>query len=96
MEYHTINKAYSELIEDLADRANTCHQENPETDRSECVNIALDEGLMYYSDQLIVIAHYFINGNWSWYQPLDWDTLSDELYSDVYSKLAELWEEGEE
>ena len=96
-----INMYYEELIASLADRAYDDLKNGGYGDESECIYQAIDDGLIYYTDQAYILAHMLQGGFISWGEPISWDAIFENLYDDVASELEELkekegGEDGEE
>lgn len=87
-----INTYYEELIASLADRAYDDLKNGGYGDESECIYQAIDDGLIYYTDQAYILAHMLQGGFISWGDPISWDVIFENLYDDVASELEELKE----
>lgn len=85
-----INTYYEELIAGLADRAaENIEQWDGEPDESEPIWQALDDGLIYYTDQAYILAHMLQGGFIEWGQPVNWDEIIENLFDDVVTELNE-------
>lgn len=88
-----INMYYEELIESLAERAFDSVQDGGYGDDDECIWQAIDDGLIYYTDQAYIVAHALQGGFISWGKTIEWDAIIDMLYSDVSEALKKKEEE---
>ncbi len=87
-----INMYYEELVQSLAERAFDDLKNGGYGDESECIYQAMDDGLIYYTDQAYILAHMLQGGFISWGEPISWDQITEELYDDIASELEELKE----
>lgn len=85
-----INMYYEELVASIAERAMDNIDDGGYGDENECIWQAMDDGLMYYTDQAYVVAHAVQGGFISWNNTIEWDAINDMLYSDVYEELEEM------
>lgn len=86
-----INTYYEELINSLAERAYDDIKDNEGDDyeeETEFIWQAIDDGLIYYTDQAYIIAHALENGLIEWGKDINWDTIWEDLYDDVAEELA--------
>ena len=83
----SISEEYSELVGSLAERARLIMDEGAE--KSDAVRQAISDGLIYYDDEAIVIAHAFINGLIQWGKDVDWTVIDEDLFEDVYNDVDE-------
>ena len=83
----SITEEYSELVGSLAERARLIMAEGAE--KSDAVRQAICDGLIYYDDEAIVIAHAFINGLIQWGKEVDWTVIDEDLFEDVYNDVDE-------
>ncbi len=91
-----INMYYEELIESLAERAfDSVQYVDDDVDETELIWQAIDDGLIYYTDQAYIVAHALQNGFIEWGKEPLWDEITEMLYSDVSEALEEL-KKGEE
>lgn len=88
-----INMYYEELVASIAERAADDIKNGVEED--EAIMQAIDDGLMYYTDQAYIVAHALQNGFIKWGQECEWDAIFEDLYADVSAELEELKEEKE-
>lgn len=88
-----INMYYEELVAGIAERAADDIKNGVEED--EAIMQAIDDGLMYYTDQAYIVAHALQNGFIKWGQECEWDAIFEDLYADVSAELEELKEEKE-
>lgn len=88
-----INMYYEELVASMAERAADDIKNNVEED--EAIMRAIDDGLIYYTDQAYIVAHALQNGFIKWGQECEWDAIFEDLYADVSAELEELKEEKE-
>ena len=88
-----IEMYYEGLIESIAERAYDDMKNGGDED--ECIWQAIDDGLIYYTDQAYVVANALQNGFISWGKTIEWDTIIDMLYSDVSEELETI-KKGEE
>ena len=88
-----INMYYEELVASIAERATDDIKNDVEED--EAIMRAIDDGLMYYTDQAYIVAHALQNGFIKWGQECEWDAIFEDLYADVSAELEELKEEKE-
>lgn len=89
-----INMYYEELIASVAERALDDIKNDVEED--EAINQAIDDGLMYYTDQAYIIAHALQNGFVKWGGEVEWDAIFEDLYADVSTELEELRKEQDD
>lgn len=87
-----INSYYEELIASLADRAYDSLKSGGYGDESECIVQAIDDGLIYCTDQAYILAHMLQGGFISWGDPISWDVIYENLYDDIASEIEELKE----
>lgn len=85
-----VNMYYEELVQDMAIRAKENLDDGNYGDESECINQAIDDGLMYYVDQAYVVAHALVNGFIEWGKDPIWDEIYEMLYDDVADDLNDL------
>ena len=83
-----INMYYEELVASMAERADDDIKNGVEED--EAIMRAIDDGLMYYTDQAYIVAHALQNGFIKWGQECEWDAIFEDLYADVSAELEEL------
>lgn len=88
-----INMYYEELVASMAERALDDIKNDVEED--EAIMRAIDDGLIYYTDQAYIVAHALQNGFIKWGQECEWDAIFEDLYADVSAELEELKEEKE-
>lgn len=88
-----INMYYEELVASIAERAADDIKNGVEED--EAIMRAIDDGLIYYTDQAYIVAHALQNGFIKWGQECEWDAIFEDLYADVSAELEELKEEKE-
>lgn len=88
-----INMYYEELVASIAERAADDIKDGVEED--EAIIRAIDNGLIYYTDQAYIVAHALQNGFIKWGQECEWDAIFEDLYADVSAELEELKEEKE-
>lgn len=88
-----INMYYEELVASIAERAADDIKNDVEED--EAIMRAIDDGLMYYTDQAYIVAHALQNGFIKWGQECEWDAIFEDLYADVSAELEELKKEKE-
>lgn len=88
-----INMYYEELVASIAERAADDIKNDVEED--EAIMRAIDDGLIYYTDQAYIVAHALQNGFIKWGQECEWDAIFEDLYADVSAELEELKEEKE-
>lgn len=88
-----IEMYYEELISSLAERAYDSMKDGGDED--ECIWQAIDDGLIYYTDQAYVVANALQNGFISWSKTIEWDAIIDMIYSDVSEELETI-KKGEE
>lgn len=92
-----INSYYEELISSLAERAlENCESWEGEPDESEPIWQAIDDGLIYYTDQAYVIAHALQNGFIEWGKAPSWDDITEMLFEDVAEEMEQQKKEKEE
>lgn len=74
---------YYDLTHNIAETAANIKKENPDMEMSDCVFEAIDQQLIYYADQWVVLQE-FAN-------PLDLFTeeIWDDFYNDIYGKVDE-------
>lgn len=85
-----INMYYEELINSLAERAYDDIKDNEGDnyeDEADAISQAIDDGLIYYTDQAYIIAHAFQSGLFDWGKDINWDIIWEELYNDVSEEL---------
>lgn len=80
-----INTYYDELIASIAERAlDDIKNDAEETD---AINQAIDDGLIYYTDQAYIVAHALQNGFIKWGGEVEWDAIWEDLYADVAEEM---------
>lgn len=83
--------AGEDVIDDLVDRAQSLYNEGDYGDKEECVQQAIDDGLIYTKDIYTLLEHY---------GTIDSSTMIesfyDDLFNDIYSKLEDKEEEEDE
>ena len=85
-----INSYYEELVASLAERAiENCEAWEGDQDESEPIWQALDDGLIYYTDQAYILAHALQNGfiEWGKDEGIRWDAITEMLYNDVVEEM---------
>ena len=87
-----INECYEELISSMAKRAYDNIKDGGYGDDSECIWQAIDDELIYYADQGYVLAMAICRGYISWYKEVNWDEITEMLYSDVQEEIDYLKE----
>lgn len=90
-----IEMYYEEIVNSLAERAYDSLKDGGYSDEDECIWNAIDDGLIYYCDQAYVVANALQNGFISWGKTIEWDAITDMLYSDVSEELETI-KKGEE
>ena len=90
-----INECYEELISSMAERAYDNIKDGGYGDDSECIWQAIDDELIYYADQGYVLAMAICRGYISWYKEVNWDEITEMLYSDVQEEIDYLKEKEE-
>ena len=73
-----INSYYWELVASLAERA----KDSDGVERSEAIMQAIDDGLIYYTDQAQ-------QGFVKWGGEVAWDDIYDMLYNDINEEMGE-------
>ena len=87
-----INECYEELISSMAERAYDNIKDGGYGDDSECIWQAIDDELIYYADQGYVLAMAICRGYINWYKEVNWDEITEMLYSDVQEEIDYLKE----
>lgn len=82
-----INSYYEELIASMAERVKDNLDDGGYGDEDECIWQAIDDGLIYYADQGYVLAMAICRGYISWYKDINWDEITEMLYSDVQEEI---------
>ena len=90
-----INECYEELISSMAERAYDNIKDGGYGDDSEFIWQAIDDELIYYADQGYVLAMAICRGYISWYKEVNWDEITEMLYSDVQEEIDYLKEKDE-
>ena len=80
-----INMYYEELVASIAERAADDIKNDVEED--EAIMQAIDDGLMYYTDQAYIVAHALQNGFVKWGGEVEWDAIWEDLYADVAEEM---------
>lgn len=80
-----INTYYEELIASMAERA--LDDIENDVDETDAINQAIDDGLIYYTDQAYIIAHALQNGFIKWGGEVEWDAIWEDLYTDVAEEV---------
>lgn len=103
MPQSNINLMYEHIVADLADRAKLILIEQPELTTTEAIWKSEGEGFIYTSDKAYVVAHAFCNGLFmddeeghnggDWGRELDWETIGDTLYNDIWLEVEQLFPE---
>ena len=68
-----INMYYEEVVASMAERAQDDIDNGVE--EYEAITTAIDDGLMYYTDQAYVLAFMLQGGFIRWGDPVDWDII---------------------
>ena len=80
-----INTYYDELIASMAERA--LDDIKNDADETDAINQAIDDGLIYYTDQAYIVAHALQNGFVKWGGEVEWDAIWEDLYTDVAEEM---------
>lgn len=80
-----INSYYWELVASLAERA----KDSDGVERDEAIMQAIDDGLIYYTDQAYIIAYALEQGFVKWGGEVSWDDIYDMLYNDISEEMGE-------
>lgn len=80
-----INMYYEELVASMAERAADDIKNGVE--ENEAIMQAIDDGLMYYTDQAYVLASMLQGGFIRWGDPVDWDIIFENLVDDVSNEI---------
>lgn len=89
---NNINMYYEELVQGMAERAKDNLDNGGYGDENECIWQAIDDSLIYYTDQAYIMAQAVEGGFVSWGKTIEWDAVIDMLYSDVAEELEKLGE----
>lgn len=89
-----IDMYYEELIASMAERA--LDDIKNDVDETDAINQAIDDGLMYYTDQAYIIAHALQNGFIKWGGEVEWDAIFEDLCADISAELEELRKEQDD
>lgn len=87
-----INTYYDELIASMAERA--LDDIKNDVDETDAINQAIDDGLIYYTDQAYIIAYALQNGFIKWGGEVEWDAIWEDLYTDVAEEMEYQKEKG--
>lgn len=90
-----INSYYEDLVASIAERAYDNIKDGGYGDDGDCIWQAIDDGLIYYADQGYVLAMAICRGYISWYKEVNWDEITEMLYSDVQEEIDYLKEKEE-
>lgn len=89
-----INIYYEELIESIAERAYEDMKDDDAWDSSDEIWNAIDDSLIYYTDQAYVVAHALQNGFIEWGKEPMWDEITEMIYDDVAEEIERLKKEA--
>lgn len=78
--------SYDEVIADIADRAKSYVEENPDWDMTDCIFTAIDDGLIYTDDQWIVLRELGDKDPIELLSDYAWE----RFYNDVMVEMGEL------
>lgn len=90
MPQSNINSIYEGIVRDLSQRAKMIMDEgslDERRDETEIILKAIDEGLIYGSDEAYVIAHAYIEGLFSWNEQIYWEDILETLIDDIADDL---------
>ena len=91
MPQSNINSMYENIIANLAERVRVIMDEDGGADNeTDAMWQAIDEGLIYTSDQAYVVAHAFCNGLMEWGKAPYWEDIISDLYADIMDELEKL------
>ena len=82
---------YNAIISDLAERASDYFKDGEE-DETEAINQAIDDGLIYYEDQAIILGGYICTYCPKWGDSIDWEEVYTMLYDDISEELQNIKE----
>lgn len=80
-----INMYYEELVASMAERA--LDDIKNDVEESDAINQAIDDGLIYYTDQAYIVAHALQNGFIKWGGEVEWDAIYEDLYADIADEM---------
>ena len=80
-----INMYYEEVVASMAERAQDDIDNGVE--EYEAIATAIDDGLMYYTDQAYVLAFMLQGGFIRWGDTVDWDIIFENLVDDVSNEI---------
>lgn len=91
---NTIETQYDEIVEAIAEKAIEYISDNENDEKSECINDAIADYLIYYDDQAIVVAQ-AIEGEFVHFGRDDdvWRNVDEMLLDDVVAKVDEMMDE---
>jgi hypothetical protein len=75
---------YAYVVEDIADRAKSYKDEDPDWDMSDCISAAIDDGLIYTDDQWAVLTALYGDPI-----QLFTDQVWEDLYNDIYAEIGD-------
>lgn len=91
---NTIETQYDEIVEAIAEKAIEYISDDESDEKSECINDAIADYLIYYDDQAIVMAQ-AIEGGFVHFGRDDsvWQHVDEMLLDDVVAKVDEMMDE---
>lgn len=87
-----IELMYEALIHKLAHSACMWHNDSM-GDRADCINRAIDDGFIYGVDEAYVLAHMYLEGYIKWGKPINWHSIYEVMWNDIYEETLEEWED---
>lgn len=76
---------YAHVVEDIAYRAKSYKDENPDWDMSDCISAAIDDGLIYTDDQWTVLKELGDKDPIELLSDYAWE----EFYNDIYTEIGD-------
>ena len=76
---------YAYVVEDIAYRAKSYKDENPDWDMSDCISAAIDDGLIYTNDQWTVLKELGDKDPIELLSDYAWE----EFYNDIYTEIGD-------
>lgn len=83
MAQSNINLMYEQIVRDLAERAKLIKNDSPNMPLWEVIERAVDEGLIATCDNAYIVARAYLDGLFSWGEPICWDCVLETLYNDI-------------
>lgn len=82
-----IRKKYDAIVDELKERAELIRSEREDLELVECVQQAIDDGLIYSDDEAVIVAWSYECGLIKWGEDVDWVAIENNLIVDIIDEL---------